>query len=145
MRIILLLTLLAIQPAKSFAIASGIDGEDLADTPLSDAINMELSEATNQLSLTLAITPGTSATVDVQCYESVAGTTYSQISYCTNAVPAVCKPDVRRHTLSDYDTVGSVKIIATRWAVTKKFVKCSVDDPADGTGTVVVTGTRSWR
>lgn len=143
MRILILLATLALQPAPSYSIASGVAAENLADTPVMDAVNMEASTATNQLSLTLAVTPGTSLTVDVYCEESVAGTTWSRISLCSSVTPSICQPELRGYTLADYD--GTVKAISSRWPITKKFARCAVDDALDGDGTVTITGTRSWR
>jgi len=125
---------------------SGVSAENLADTPLMDALNMEAGKRTNQLALNLAVTPGTSLVVDVRCYESSDGTNYGQISLCDGASPSVCAPDIRGFTLADYTADGSgVKHIATKWKAVKKYIKCSVDDPADGDGTVSITGSRSWQ
>lgn len=140
--ILLLLALLSAPQAvvPILAAESGVSAENLADTPVTDAINMEASQITNQLSLTLAVTPGTSLILDVSCYESQDGTNWDQISVCSSGA---CAPDVRRYTFSAY--AGAVKYLPTRWSITKKWVQCSTDDPADGTGTILITGARSWR
>lgn len=124
---------------------TGIDGENLADTPLSEPIHMEATgKRTNQLSLTIAVTPGTSTRIWVTCYESELKTSgFSQIPFCDSEYPSNCHPDVREFTLSEYTTVSGKKYIASRWEITKQWSKCSVDDPDDGTGTVILTGTRS--
>jgi hypothetical protein len=136
----LLLILLA---ANGIPLVTGVTAANLSATPTASTLNMEEGSSTNQLSLTLAVTPGTSLIVDVRCYESANGTTWDQISFCDTASPSACIPDVRRYTLASY--AGAVKYIPSRWAVTKKYARCSADDPADGTGTVTVTGTRSWQ
>jgi len=139
----LLLALLLAAPQASIALTvamTGVNGEDLADTPMTDAINMEAGQITNQLSLTLTVTAGTSTRVVVTCYESEDNVTYGRVSVCTSAASASCAPDIREFTLADYS--GS---ISSRWPVTKKWIKCSADDPDDGTGTVIVTGARSYR
>jgi hypothetical protein len=148
---ILLVSSLALaQPARpSIAISSTVSGvaaEDLADTPVTDAINMEAGQVSNQLSLTLSITPGTSLLVDVSCAESSDGTNYGAIVLCDSDDPSACVPDTRRFTFSDFtaDASGDYQI-STRWPVTKKWVKCTVDDPADGTGEITITGSRSWQ
>jgi hypothetical protein len=124
---------------------SGVAAADLADTPLTNSLNMEAGQITNQLSLTLAVTPGTSLIVDVRCYESQDGTNWGQISHCDSLATSTCVPDLRRYTLANYATVSGVKYIPTRWAITKKYTRCSVDDPADGDGTVTITGARRWQ
>jgi len=140
--LVILATLLA-NPPPSFVIASGVAAENLADTPVTDTINMEQNRPTNQLSLSIAVTPGTSLTVNVYCEESVEGTTWDRISLCTSTTPSTCEPELRIYTLADY--AGTVKVISSRWPITKKFARCAVDDPLDGSGTVTITGTRSWR
>jgi hypothetical protein len=145
MRILATITALFLSQAQGngIAIASGVAAENLADTPVTDSINMEASRPTNQLSLTLSVTPGTSATVNVYCEESLDGTTWSRISLCDNATPSTCKPELRTYTFADY--AGATKVIASRWPIAKKYARCSTDDPLDGTGTITITGTRSWR
>lgn len=137
------LLLLILAQTNGITVASGVAAENLADTPVTDTINMEEGRPTNQLSFTLAVTVGASAIVDVRCYESVNGTTWDQIGFCDTLSPSTCVPDVRRFTLADYS--GTVKYIATRWRITKKYARCSVDDPADGSGKVTITGMRSWQ
>lgn len=124
---------------------TGIAASDLADTPLSLSINMQAGVRTNQLDLTLAVTAGTSTRVRVTCYDSVDDSVFAQMIFCDSASPSACFPDVREFTLSDFSAVGGVIYIPSRWAVTKQYVKCSVDDPDDGTGTVSLTGARSWQ
>lgn len=128
---------------------TGINGENLQDTPVTDAINMLASPAggssslrTNQLALTLNITPGTTATITVFCSESESSTvnTMAKINRCPGGT---CTPDVRTYTLSDFATVSGKKYITARWHVTKKYAACTLDDAANGSGTVIVTGTRS--
>jgi hypothetical protein len=138
-----LLLLLVLAQTNGVPLVTGVTAASLSATPTTAAIDMEAVHPTNQLSLTLAVTPGTSLTVDVRCYESNNSTTWDQISFCDTASPSACIPDVRRFTLASY--AGTVKYLPSRWALTKKYARCSVDDPADGTGTVTITGTRSWQ
>lgn len=138
----------AAQAVTISATQSGVSGESLSATPMTDTINMETVKPTNQLSLTLTITPGTTTVVRVRCYQSLSGASgsWGPLPVCDAAVPiSSCVPDVRSFTLSDYTTVGGVKVITTNWWVKQKYAQCSVDDPNDGTGTVVVTGSRSWQ
>lgn len=135
---------------------TGVNGENLQDTPVTDAINMHLNPSgggapvpTNQLALTLAVTPGTTTSITVFCSEAdstgvtaPAVNTFAKISRCPSGA---CTPDVRTFTLSDFTTVSGVKYITARFHVTKKWAACTLDDAANGTGTVVVTGTRSWQ
>ena len=130
---------------------TGVNGENLQDTPVTDAINMHLSPSgsgapvvTNQLALTLAVTPGTTTSITLLCSESETNTvaSMSKINRCPSGA---CTPDVRTYTLTNYVTVSGVKYITARFDVRKKWVACTLDDAANGSGTVVVTGTRSWQ
>ena len=157
-RMMLVLTLLLSSVADAQTVSTniavdltGINGENLQDTPVSDAINMHLNPTgggapviTNQLALTLAITPGTTTSVTLFCSESETSTvnTMAKINRCPGGT---CTPDVRTYTLSDYATVSGVKYVTARFHVTKKYAACTLDDAANGSGTVVVTGTRSWQ
>lgn len=142
---LLLIPALAGAQEKSIPISTGVEDADLADTPATSAIHMEASQVTNQLSLTVAVTPGTTTVVDVWCEESVNGVNFDQIAVCDTASPSACSPDVRRFTLADYTAVSGVYYLAVRYAITKKWARCKADDAADGTGTVTITGARSWR
>lgn len=150
LKIVLLLFALVALPAlaqvQGLAITTGITAGALADTLTTATINMQAGKVTNQLSLSLAVTPGTTTVVDVTCYESVDGSTgWDQLVLCDNASPSACVPDIRRYTLANYTAVSGVKWLASRWPITKKFARCSADDPNDGDGTVTVTGWRTWR
>lgn len=148
MRLLFALIALAAPAERGIPIPSsvtGIDGANLADTPLSNPINMEESSVCNQLSLTLAVMAGTSTRVQVQCYEAGTGEGFQAIPVCGGSNPGVCEPDIREFTFADYIPVGGVTWITTRWIATKKWMKCSVDDPDDGDGTVEVLGVRSWQ
>lgn len=143
--ILLMLPSLLYAQESAVSISTGVTDADLADTPTTAAINMEASRVTNQLSLTLAVTPGTTTAVDVQCYESTNGVNFEQIMICDTASPSACKPDIRRMTLSDFTASSGVYYLAVRYPIAKKWAQCSADDAADGTGTVTITGARSWR
>lgn len=126
---------------------TGISAANLSATPLSSAIDMQGDgKITNQLSLTIAVTAGSSTRIQVTCYESSSKTaSFAQISFCDNSSPSNCNPDVREFTLSEYTAVGGILYIPSRWGIKKQWAKCSVDDPDNGTGTVTLTGTRSWQ
>lgn len=125
----------------------GISAANLSDTPVSSAIDMENTVASNQLSLTISITPGTTTSITVRCSDSVdnSSNSYSQIGICDGNASATCAPDIRTYAMSDYTTQTGKKIISSNWRTKKRYVKCTLDDAADGTGTVTVTGTRSWQ
>lgn len=142
MKTLLLLGLLA-YPNPAIDIVSGVATENLADTPVTDTINMEATRATNHLSLSIAVTPGTSLTVNVYCEESTDASVWSRVSLCDSLTPSTCKPEVRTYTLADY--AGTIKVISSRWPIAKKYARCAVDDPLDGDGTVTITGSRVWR
>jgi hypothetical protein len=124
---------------------TGVSNASLSATPMTRSIDMELTAVTNQLALTLAITPGTSTAIIVKCYESSNNSTWAQIGLCDSATPtSACAPDAREFTLANYaSTAGGQKIIATRWDVKQRFAKCSAYDA--GTGKISITGSRSWQ
>lgn len=147
---LLLLPLVALaQDVGKFvtAVETDVNGANLSETPTSDAINMhDGGRVSNQLALELEVTPGTSLVVRVRCYEGALAAKLAPIALCDSAAPvSACKPDIREFTLADYPTEAGKKRIVSRWSVKRKWVACSADDPADGTGTVVMTGTRSWQ
>lgn len=124
---------------------SGISATAIATVATSNPIDMEpQGKRLNQLSLTIAVTPGTTATIEVRCYESSAKTSgYAIIAKCNSA--GACIPWVRTFTLTDYATVSGKKYIKTRWSIREQFAECSVLDPLGGSGTATMTGTRSWQ
>jgi hypothetical protein len=141
MHYIALIAALVATPTNSITVATGVAAEALADTPTTDAINMEAGYATNQLSLTIAVTAGTSTRVQVTCYDSTDNVTYAQRTLCDAQATSDCVPDVREFTLADWATPS----FSTTWHAPKKWIKCSADDPDDGTGTVTITATRGYR
>jgi len=122
------------------ATTSGVDGENLNATPVTDAIDMQSGSNCNQLAVTLAITPGSTTSVTLYCSEGESSTVtaHAKINRCPSGA---CTPDVRTYTLSNYDTVNGVKYITARFPVAKRYASCTAS--GSGTGTVVVTGTRS--
>ena len=142
---ILLCASIAQAQEKGITLATGVVDEDLADTPVTSAVNMEASRVTSQLSLELAVTAGTTTVVDVWCKESVDGTNYGWLPVCDTSSPSTCKPDIKRYTLADFTADSGVYYLTAHYAITKKWAKCWADDASDGTGTVTITGARSWR
>ena len=126
---------------------TGLSGDAIATAALSDPIDMEAQgKRTNQLALTVEVTPGTTTRIRVTCYESSSKTNgYAQVCFCNTTSPSTCKPDLREFTLSDYATVSGKKYIKTHWGIREQWAKCSVVDPDGGSGTVSVYGTRSWQ
>ena len=127
---------------------TGVDGESLSATPVTDAIDMLDNSASNQLAITLAVTSGTSTRVRLYCSEGESSTVASmaQINLCDAVAPvSSCAPDTREYTLSNYTASGGVRYITARFGFKKRWASCTVDDPDNGTGTVVITGTRSWQ
>lgn len=141
--LVLLLAIAAPEPLTTITAAlSGVSNENLNDTPVTDAIDMQSGASSNQLALTLAITPGSTASVTLYCSEGETNTVadMAKINRCPGGT---CTPDVRTYTLSKYDTSGGVKYITARFPVMKRWAACTVT--GTGTGTVTITGTRSWQ
>jgi len=148
--IIFVLAILAADPSVPLSIeTTGVSGAALSGTPTTLPIDMEgavsgTARVSNQLALTLAVTPGSTTAIVVKCYESANNSTWAQIGLCDSVAPTSgCAPDARQFTLSSYTTVGSIKTIASRWSVKQRYAKCSVYGA--GSGTVSVTGSRSWQ
>jgi len=123
---------------------TGVSNISVSTTPMTRPIDMELTTVTNQLALTLAVTPGSTTTILVKCFESGNNSTWAQIGFCDTLTPTSgCVPDARQFTLADYTAVGAQKIIASRWDPKQRYVKCSVYGL--GTGKISITGSRSWQ
>lgn len=142
MTLLLSLILLGAPLIELSATQLGLNGAALSAGNPTRTIDME---GTNQLSLTLTVTPGTTTAVTVKCYESATGAanSWGQISVCDGNAAANCAPDARTYPMTDYETQGTVKVIESRWHVTKRYAMCKPS--ASGTGTLVLTATRSWQ
>jgi hypothetical protein len=149
---ITLIALLALAADQSVPLSletTGISSAALSGTPTTNSIDMEaqvsgVARVTNQLALTLAVTPGSTTAVVVKCYESSNNSTWGQVGLCDSKAPtSSCAPDARQFTLADYTTVGTLKLITTRWSFKQRFAKCSAYGA--GTGSVSITGSRSWQ
>lgn len=136
---------LANQPVINMTVTqTGINGEDMADSPVTDSVNLMGAYPTDNICWTAIVTAGSSTRLVVSCEDTGdngSGTAiaadWAVMSVCDNTVPnAVCKPDKREWTLAD-----GLKI-KTCWNYRSAHIRCTFDDPDDGTGTVVVTGQR---
>lgn len=127
------------------AAKSGVNGAACSTTPKTLKIDMEDPIPTNQLAWTLTVTPGSTTSFTFKCYESETGlaASWGEVPLCESGAATNCKPDVRTYTLSDFETLGSVKIIPSRWFIAKKYALCKAT--CSGTGTFVMTGARSWQ
>jgi hypothetical protein len=149
-QLILVLSFLAALPANATSIVlsvdtTGVSNASVSGTPAMKPIDMEGTADTNQLSLSLAITPGTTTAVVVKCYESENNSKWAQISLCDAVAPTSdCQPDARNFTLANYTTMPTgQKVIASRWSVKQRYARCSVYGA--GTGKVSISGSRSWQ
>ena len=117
---------------------TGINGDALSGGVVSSVIDMDSKIETNQIAWTVAVTAGTTTRVHVTCEESQDNSTWGYVPLCDGALPtASCSPDTREYTLTDGAT------FSTRWAFAQRYVRCTFEDPDAGTGTVIVTGSRS--
>lgn len=140
----------AADPLVISSTETGVLNAALSATPTTNAINMQPNAdgsttpgyLLHQLSLTFAVTPGSTTSFTVTCYESQDGTHFDYLNPCDNTTPAaVCAPDIRSYTIANYAAVGGVDYVGSRWVITKKYAKCSAY--GTGTGTVTITGVRS--
>ena len=123
------------------AAQTGVVAAALSGTPWTNAIDMEATWPTHQLSLTLAVTPGTTTSFVVKCYESQTATMTNPelISPCDAS--GACTPDSRTYTIANYASVAGVYTIPSRWVITKRYAKCNAYN--SGSGTITITGVRS--
>ena len=120
----------------------GITAASLSATPLTNAINMGQKRTTNQLSLFMVVVKGTSAQLRVKCLgtsdeDGVTG--YIGKYSCTSTATHVC-------TEEEFDFDAELVALKTTFLLdvptNYPFVKCSFDDPGDGSGTITVTAVR---
>jgi hypothetical protein len=117
-----------------------MDGVSLADTPETEAVPMAAHGQMTQLTLRYTITWGTSTKMTVKCKTSASEASgYTWVDACQyDGTYHQCKPLVWR-----WDSTNSPDGLATlELRSNARYVICVSDDPDDGTGTVVVTGTR---
>jgi hypothetical protein len=125
---------------------TGVTAASLSATPHTLPIDMAEMDVTNTLSLTVTVKPGTSRAVRIWCDESDDKSKWAVVTVCDPGLAvSSCAPDKREFLLADYDSVGGRKILSTRWSIKKRWARCHVDDPDDGSGTATVEGTRSWQ
>ena len=120
---------------------TGINGDDLADSPETNAINMEDFALYTRLTLYAKVTQGTSTKVYVTATASNDGVTYYEIPQAASAVTdgnLVMDEMEMRWTIG-----GNRNLIVDLKDLNHKFIKVKFDDPDDGTGTVIVTGFKS--
>lgn len=113
--------------------ATGIDGGDLADTLVTSSIPLSFGLQRSEIEFVWEATAGTTLTVTVSCEESVDNTNWSWVDHCTDAAVSVCA----KHTLG-YAVDGGVTDHTTVIKSRAAYVRCTFDDTADGTGTVIV-------
>jgi len=128
---------LGLPPGKTLtAVQTGIGGvaaEDLADTLTTDAIRTSASgsHVWTEVLFHGDLTAGSTTAIDVTCEESIDGTLYAPIGHCTDAADATCGAQNLSFGVAD----------ELSWVVKPRapWLRCTLDDPADGTGTVIVT------
>lgn len=117
-----------------------VNGENLADTPETVAIAMDQRGFLNQLTLHIAVTWGTSTEVVAKCKTAISESgTYTWVDKCvSDGTYEQCKPLLWRWNSTDSpDGLGTLEMRSN-----DKFAICQFDDAADGTGTIVATGSR---
>ena len=147
--LLLATTSFATDPLVISSTETGVLNAALSGTPTTKAIDMQPNAdgsttpgyLLHQLSLKLAVTPGSTTSFVVRCYESqtAAMTNPELISPC--GASGSCTPDIRTYTISNYAAVAGVDSIPSRWVITKRYAQCSAYGA--GTGTITMTGVRS--
>lgn len=115
-----------------------MDGVALADTPETDPIPMAAHGQMTQLTLRVTITWGTSTQLIAKCKTSASEDSgYAWVDTCQwDGTYYQCKPLPWRWNSTDSTTAD------LEMRTNARYVICVFDDPDDGTGTAVVTGTR---
>jgi hypothetical protein len=124
-------TLIVPGTAGSNQVSSGINSENLQDSPVTDTIPHKAGDI---VYFDVTITAGTSTNFTVTCEESPNGSNWFWIPECTNANPRVCT----QATLSF--TFGSILGWVIDVASVQPYIRCTFDDAANGSGTLVVRG-----
>lgn len=125
-------TLLVPGTAGSGQRSTGVNGEDLADTPVTDSIPHKAGEA---VIFNALVTPGTTSDMTVSCEESPDNSNWSWIPECVGGTTKTCGKAVL--DFPDIETVTDVSVIVHG---TQGYVRCTFDDSADGTGTLILYG-----
>lgn len=120
---------------KTLRVGLVLDGGDLSDTAVSSTIDMCPSgtgACYDKLTLQANVTAGTTTNMQVSCETSNDDTTWFWVNSCASGTCTVAA--------QDYD-VSSVTKHEVPLTVTQRYIRCTFDDSADGTGTVDVSAT----
>jgi len=122
---------------------TGVNGAALAaGAAITDTIQMKAPGQLGgrmgwELALHGVATAGTSALCVISCEESHDLVTWAWVHHCTDAAASTCVKQTLSYDISTTATVSMVLRTRAPW------VRCTFDDTADGSGTIVVTGTVS--
>lgn len=110
--------------------SSGVNGESLSGSPRTDSIPVGRYGGT--VDLAMVVTAGTTATWTGSCEHSSDDTTWVWIEKTTAAGAVTI--DVVTYTVSN----GTSRTLTV--ATKMQYIRCTLDDPLDGNGTIVITG-----
>jgi hypothetical protein len=116
-----------------------LPAKNLADTPVSSVVSMEdgAGHYYDRLTVLMAVTWGTSNTMNVKMQVSSNGVDFYWVQRCTSAAIHNCGDRIWRWTPSD-GTTPALDVSAGY-----PFIRLQFDDPNDGTGTIVARAIRS--
>lgn len=116
--------------ATSSTRTSGVNGENLQDTPRTDSIPVGKHGGIAELAFD--VTRGTSATMTASCEHSSDDSTWVWMGSTNAAGTSIV-------AVITYDLTLETKLTLT--VVTKlRYVRCTLDDAANGSGTIIILG-----
>ena len=110
--------------------SSGVNGESLSDTPVTDTI--PIGSYGGKVELSLIVTAGTTASFTAQCEHSEDSSNWAWFESTTAAGAASIATIT--YTIAD-GTARTLTIVTGH-----RYIRCTFDDAADGTGTIIVRG-----
>jgi len=137
------LALAAFRMGEHSPMETGITSGNLKDTLVTDWIDMRNGDGSvsTQLTLFVDVTAGTTTQMRITCQASETEQRGWWLQTCrpaeTYGDPGYCQKDDRKFIISG-DTY-----IKSEWHLAANFIKCTLDDPDNGSGIVSVTATRT--
>ncbi len=113
---------------------TGLDGDALSGSPVSDPINMGDKWWGSTLDWQVVVTPGTTTSVTASCEESADNSTWVWLMHCSDAAASTCV----KQTLV-YDVTATANFALLIEKVRTQYMRCTFT--GTGTGTIVATAT----
>lgn len=116
--------------------ATGISAAALSGGVTSSAIDFGSPWGASEMAWHAAVTVGTTTDVQVTCEESPDNVTWYHICFCSGSATSICQ----QQKLS-FDVTATANF-SVAWKPRTRYMRCSFEDLAAGTGTITVVGSR---